>query len=127
VSAESHAFDGGSNDPTERASPKAGKATREPQILPHSEETIYAGLLEHKAKTLPHRSTISCYVVTEDSGSATGGGQKGGEKKHRRGFSGTVGPEQSDQGSLGYFQVECLQGSRAAIVAPQPLGLDGRR
>ena len=114
------------NRPAGIPAAEAGQTRRETQVLRDGEQAVYADLLEHEPQPLPHGATLSRGVVAEDASAAAGGCQQGGEKEHCGGLAGAVGPQEPDQCTRGYLEVEGLERSRLAVVTSQPLGEDGR-
>jgi hypothetical protein len=110
-----------------RPAPEAGEACRETKILRDSEKAIDADLLEHETQPLPYGTTFSRGIVAEDSSTASRGREEGSEEEHCGGLTGPVGAEETDQCAWSYLQVKGIERSRLAIVAPEALGLDGRR
>jgi hypothetical protein len=52
------------------------------------------------------------------------GSEKRGEQQHRRRLARAVGAEQPDQGPDRRLEIQRVEGSNAAVVAPEPFGDD---
>jgi hypothetical protein len=76
---------------------------------------------------LPDGAALFGGVVAEDPSAPPSGREEGGEEEHCGCLTGPIGPQQSDQSTRGYFEIEGVERSRLTVVAPQALGFDGRR